>query len=268
MSSEPNQHRDTADPPQVDLQRFVVKLEAQFERLKAQVRQAQQLSTLGTAAAMIAHEVNNLLTPILGYAQAAEQADDPQLMKRALAVTIRNCQVLIAMSDRVLNVSAARSTTPESVNLRTAIDEARASLCRDLEKDGITFWAKVDDSLTVWADPLQLQQVLFNLFLNAREAMAPSHSGRLTVTAMPQGDSVVIAVRNTGAPIPAERLPHIFDALESSKSFDPHNSTRCTGLGLALCRDLIEENHGTIEATSDPTTGTTFTLTLPTQAPH
>jgi signal transduction histidine kinase len=263
MSSEPIENRKAASSSEAELQAHFAKLEAQFDRLRAQVRQAQQLSSLGTAAAMIAHEVNNLLTPILGYAQAAEQADDPQLMKRALAVTIRNCQVLIAMSDRVLNVSAARSTTPEAVNLRKVIEEARASLCRDLDKDGIRFSCQVDESVWVWADPLQLQQVFFNLFLNAREAMAPSHSGRLALTGMLHGDRVVIEVRNTGPAISAERLPHIFDALESSKSIDGHGPTRCSGLGLALCRDLIEENHGTIRAASDETAGTTFTLTLP-----
>ena len=265
MSGEPHHHAAGSDQAAGEVQRRFAHLEAQFERLKNQVRQAQQLSALGTAAATMAHEVNNLLTPILGYAQAAEGSGDAELMKRALGVTIRNSQVLIAMSERMLNISAARSARAQSVNVRSVVEGARASLCRDLAKDGITFALEAEESLSVWADPLQLQQVLFNLFLNAHEAMAPSHGGRLTVSARQDGGDVVIQVRNTGAPIPPELLPHVFDPLESSKSAARNSAARCSGLGLALCRDLMGDNGGRIDAASDPA-GTVFTLTLPGRA--
>ncbi|MDO8631503.1 MAG: ATP-binding protein [Phycisphaerales bacterium] len=273
-------------------------LSAQFDVLKAQVRQAQQLSSLGTAAAMIAHEVNNLLTPILSYADYALATDDAPLAKKALTVTARNTRMLIAMSERILELGAAKPQRRESVGVRQAVEEALASLCRDLFKDGITFEMKVDETLTVFADPLQLRQVLFNLFLNAREAMAPNHSGRLTVSAYQSRDrkgagggevrsekleersttasidnrsrptasgtidKVVIEIRNTGPPIPPELLPHIFEPFQTTKPVRRDGKSRCGGLGLALVRDLIEENDGTISVASDET-GTTFAITLP-----
>jgi len=180
LRTRPVESRVKANPTIED--RFI-QLSAQFDVLKAQVRQAQQLSNLGTAAAMIAHEVNNLLTPILSYADYALQCDDAQLAKKALTVTARNTRMLIAMSERVLELGAAKPQKRESVAVRQAVEDALASLCRDLSKDGISFELAIDESLTVFADPLQLRQVLFNLFLNAREAMAPNHSGRLSVSA-------------------------------------------------------------------------------------
>ena len=238
-------------------------LQEKFDVLKAQVRQAQQLSSLGTAAAIIAHEVNNLLTPILSYTKAALEAGDIELQKKALAVTVKHVQMLLAMSERVLEISAAKPAQREPISVRAAVEDAVASLCRDLSKDGIRFSIEADDSIKVRADGLQLQQVLFNLFLNAREAMAPSRSGRLAVSAERRGDRVVIEVHNTGPQIGADQLSHIFDPFNSSKSAAPEGRLRCSGLGLALCRDLIEENDGTIDVASSTETGTTFTLVLP-----
>ncbi len=255
------------DVPATAVETQLTELEENFDLLKAQVRQAQQLSSLGTAAAIIGHEVNNLLTPILSYAKAALEAGDVELHKKALTVTVKHVQMLLAMSERVLEISAAKPAQRESVSVGAAAKDAAASLCRDLSKDGIRFSIKVDDSIRVWADALQLQQVLFNLFLNAREAMAPSRYGRLTVSAERQGDRVDIEVSNTGEPIPPDRLSHIFDPFHSSKSATLEGCKRCSGLGLALSRDLIEENNGTITVTSNAETGTTFTLVFPVSGP-
>jgi signal transduction histidine kinase len=111
--------------------------------------------------------------------------------------------------------------------------------------------------------------VLFNLFLNAQEAMKGTHHGRLVVSASEQVEDgeragrVVIEVRNTGKTIPPELLPHIFDALASTKSVDADGAYRCSGLGLALCRDLVEENGGTIVVESQAPDGTAFVIGLP-----
>ncbi len=242
----------------------LAKLEEQLGLLKAQVRQAQQLASLGTAATTIAHEVNNLLTPIQSYAQAALNGNDDSLRVKALEVTLKGVKMLVGMADRVLAISAAKPAAREAVSVRTTAQEASASLCRDLQKDGIVFVVEADDALEVWADPLQLQQVFFNLFLNARGAMVAAHGGRLVVRGRREGDRVVIDVSDTGPGIAADLVDHIFDPLQSSKSKDPKRVQRCCGLGLALCRDLIEENAGTITVSSEPGAGTTFTIALPT----
>lgn len=240
------------------------RLTAQFEALKAQVRQAQQLASLGTAAATIAHEANNLLTPILSYADYALSNDDPEIMRKALAITAKNIRILVNMSERLLELNAASPTKRESVPVRLVVNDAIASLCRDLSKDGISLRMDIDDGLTAFADGLQLQQILFNLLLNAREAMIAESSGRMTISAWRvDEDRVAIRLNNTGPAIPADLLPHVFDPLATGKPAARNGRKRCGGLGLALCRDLIEENHGTISVASDASQGTTFTIVLP-----
>jgi len=274
MNRTPPVRRRTSDTPPVEvepeqpaqpapIESKLDALQGQLDKLKAQVRQAQQLAALGTAAATIAHEVNNLLTPIQSYAQKALQEDDRELDKKALTVTLKHVQMLTQMSERLLEIGAARSPNRETVSLRPVVNDAYASLCRDLTKDGIRFTVDVDDTLAVQADALQLQQVLFNLFLNAREAMVKNRDGKLYVSAVCQGQYVIIVVRNTGPVIPPDLLEHIFEPFQTSKPTRRNGQQRCGGLGLALCRDLIEENEGTIHVTSEEASGTTFTITLP-----
>lgn len=254
--------KQSADAPSVADQ--FSKLTAQFETLKAQVRQAQQLASLGTAAATIAHETNNLLTPILSYADYALSSDDPEVMRKALAITSKNIRILVHMSERLLELNAASPTKREAVPVRQVVNDALASLCRDLSKDRISLRIDIDDQLVAFADGLQLQQILFNLLLNAKEAMLVESSGRLTITAWQiDEDRVAIRLHNTGPAISPELLPHVFDPLATSKPAARNGRRRCGGLGLTLCHNLIEENHGSISVSSEPGQGTTFTIVLP-----
>lgn len=252
---------------EADVVAGIGKLEAQLDCLRAQVRQAQQLAGLGTAAATIAHEVNNLLTPILAYAQSAVDSNDDELKTKALRVTVKNVRLLVSMSERVLELSAATTSRAARVGVRRVVEDAMDSLCRDLSKDGIGFSLEVDESLTAWVDGLQLQQVLFNLLLNARSALAASRSGKIAVSAKREGDRVILAVHDTGPGVPAAMLGHLFDPLQTSKPTSRKGRSRCAGLGLALCRDLIEENGGTIGVTSEAGAGTTFMIVLPAKPP-
>ncbi|MFQ5415000.1 MAG: sensor histidine kinase [Phycisphaerae bacterium] len=251
------------DEPVRKLEAQLAGLDHKFAELTAQVRQAQQLSAMGIAAATMAHEFNNLLAPVLAYAQAALNCDDPALSKKALTATVNSTRMLVAMSDRILGLTAPKDMQLQQVGVVQAVNDAVAALCRDLTKDGIRLVVDVGDDVTAWSDPLQLQQVFFNLFLNAREAMAGAGSGRLTVAAEPDGDRVVIKVQDTGKGIAADRVDAIFDALSTSKAVtDGAARHRCCGLGLALCRDLVEEWGGRISVASEVGAGTTFTMVL------
>lgn len=271
--------------PRSSIEDQVLNLAAQLETLRTQVRQAQVVASMGTVAATIAHEVNNLLTPILAFAESALQGNDAALARKALEVTVRNSRMLISMSGRLLELAAPKPQQKEKTDVRLAVTDALSSLCRDVEKDGITFSMRVDEGLCVLADPHQLRQILFNLFWNAREAMAGTHSGRLAVAASRQhsdtatsrqigaltngngrivtSNHVVIEVRNSGPVIAPELLPNIFEPFQSSKPALRDGKLRCNGLGLALVRDLVRENDGNIEVTSNAQTGTTFRISLP-----
>ncbi|MBI4718800.1 MAG: HAMP domain-containing histidine kinase [Planctomycetes bacterium] len=261
-SSSSNPADDATGGAAGDVERHLDRLQRQLDGLRAQVRQAQQLAGLGTAAAMIAHEVNNLLTPIVSYTRYALNTDDTELHRKALRVTERNAAMLVAMADRVLGLTAASANTARMFAVAPVVQEAIASLCRDLSKDGITLQVNVDEELSAWGDPLHIQQVLFNVLLNARNAMSASHNGRLVIAGARGGETVQVTVRDTGPGIPDELLPYLFDPLQTSKPISGDGPRRCAGLGLALCRDLMTENGGTITAGRAESGGALFTLTL------
>lgn len=241
----------------------LARLEEQLGNLRVQVRQAQQLSVLGVGAVTLAHEIKNVLSSMLGYAQYARAKDDPELTRKALDVAINRVQVLESMSARLLRISAAKPAERELVNIRAALDAAVETMVRSLDKDAITLRIDVADSLSCISDALHLQQVFFNLILNAREALLPRGGGTIRVTAQCDGDDVVIRVTDNGGGIPPQELPYIFDPLHSTKPARGDRDARCRGLGLPLCRDIASENGGSLDVETAVGEGTTFVMRLP-----
>ncbi len=275
------------------LQEQFARLEQQFAQLREQTRQAQKLASLGTAAAMLAHEFNNLMTPVKGYAQYAIDAQDQELMDKALRITLKQIGIISAMSDRILGLAANEGQTVKKVNVAEAVADARECLIRDLSKDSIKLTVDVDSSLSVLANPQQLQQVFFNLLINARQAIK-SRGGRITIAAERVDEEfIAIRVSDTGCGMSADELENIFEAFYSTKGTPANGtasvgtsgtavaerarsasraktsaasdrpSTNGLGLGLALCRDIVEEHRGRITCESEPGEGTTFIIHLP-----
>ena len=267
MIQSPSVCERPAPNPTTTLEQHFTLLEQQITQLKLQVRQAQQLSNLGTIAALIAHEFNNVLCPMQSYASYALADGDPELTRKALERTISNSKVLKAMSERLLALGSAKTPEFEVIPLRQVIDEAVATLCRDLSKDRVRFKCEVDDQTRVWGDPLHLQQVFFNLLLNARAVLMKNGGGKLGISARAAADQVTVELSDNGPGIDPEIRDRIFDPLASTRAASPEGHKRCGGLGLALCKDIIEECGGTITADSTPGAGTTFTLTLRTGPP-
>ncbi len=236
------------------------KLQRDLQQLKLQLRHAQKLATLGTAAAMLAHEFNNIMTPIMGYAQFALNRKDPEMMVKALEITMTQAELARTMSQRILNMSADEPIAFGSVPLGDIIEGSSQALCRDLEKDGLQLKCDFEADIRVLADAKQLQLVFVNLFLNARDAMA-ERSGQITVSANVDDDRVVIRFTDTGPGVPADVIDRIFDPFFSTKNGQPGSGG--SGLGLALCHEIIEEHRGSISVESTPGNGTTFVISLP-----
>ena len=245
------------------LQTQIQRLEQQFDKLRQQVRQTQQLASLGTAAAMLAHEYNNLMTPAVGYARYAMDSDDPELMKKALGMTLKQGSIVSAMAERILGLAVHEAQSFQAVGLRAVVAEAVACMARDPAKDGITLRIDIDRNLNVRADEKQLTQVFFNLLLNARQSIV-GHNGRITVEAAPRdGESVVVRVRDTGCGIAPDILGSVFDPFVSTRKGGRDGRSKGSGLGLAICRDIVQEHRGTISVESEAGRGSTFTITLP-----
>ncbi len=240
----------------------VMQLQGELAQMHQQVRHAQKLASLGTAAAMLAHEFNNIMTPIVGYAQYALSSKDSALMTKALETTLRQTETALGMSERILGLARDEPVSFASVPLREVVDGAVACLCRDLTKDGITLSLNVASETKVRADARQLRQVFFNLLLNARDAIE-GRSGRITIDAAESDEGAVrITFCDTGCGIPRERLSSVFNTFVTSKAARNGNGMGGTGLGLAICREIIEEHGGSIGVQSSLGEGTTFTIIL------
>jgi len=245
------------------LQERLDDLADQFASLKAQLRQSQKLAALGTTAAMIAHELNNLLTPVLAYCREALDRGDVALMRTALAKTLDRTAAMRQMVDRVVGLARQSDTVIKAVQVRAVVEEAVGCLGRDLGKDNISVNIQIDPALACRANENQLLQVLFNLVTNARQAML-GRRGRLTVDAAARPDGFVeINVRDTGCGIPAQNLADIFDPFFSTKRSTDQPDRRGLGLGLSISKDIVEELGGRIEVGSEVGVGSTFTITLP-----
>ncbi len=243
--------------------RHLDRLQSDLTKLKQQLYHAQKLSALGTNAAMLAHEINNLLTPPMGYAKFALEQNDSALMAKALTVTVTQIDAVVAMTDRVLSMAADEPESRHSVKLLDAVQHAIQCLCRDVKKDGIALSVDIADDLTVRANQNQLEQVFFNLLLNARDALE-GRTGQITVQGRSvDDDTVQIDFTDTGTGIATEHLDAIFDDFFTTKNDPATGKKHGTGLGLSVCRDIIAEHRGTIAVQSTPGGGTTFSICLP-----
>lgn len=246
------------------LHRRIEDQQQQNNTLKSQLNQLQHLANMGTVSYMIAHEINNLLTPLKSYASLAmKNFDDKALCEKVLQKTIQNCERASNVMESMLSLANNQTQEKKNAELLTLIEEVFGCLCRDFTKDGITVEIDIAQDLTVWAIPVQIQQVLMNLVLNARQAML-THGGVLSIRAEEKNGVVEIEIRDTGTGIKPADLERIFDPFFTTKKDKKSTSENSgAGLGLAFCKRIIEEHDGFISVESQPAKGSKFSIILP-----
>ncbi len=247
----------------------LVQQQRRNEALEKDMVQLEALANLGSATAMIAHEINNLLTPLTNYAELSlKHLDDRELADRTLRRTAKNCRQAGKVMESILSLAKAGCGEKVETLLLPMVNAVFDCLCRDFTKDGITVEILVSEDLRVLASPVHLQQAIMNLVLNAREAMIP-HGGKLTISAQANSDGTLIKISDTGCGIEQSEIPRVFDTFFTTKhkkiagSASGEQSRTGTGLGLALCKKVIDAHGGTITVDSHPGKGTTFTISLP-----
>ena len=238
----------------------------QLSLLKEQITQSQRLATIGTISAVIAHEFNNILTPVVSYSQfaltsAQSEQPDMDLIRKALTKSFQGATKAGKVCASMLGLVRGESEST-SVTIQSLIDETLAVMARDPKKDGIALRLQIQPELAVCGDPVQLEQVLLNLLINARQAMA-GKTGSITIKAASTDEAVKLQVIDTGPGIAPQHLPRIFDPFFTTKVTARRGEPRGTGLGLAICREILDNHRGTIDVSSEVGKGTTFTLTLP-----
>jgi len=236
----------------------------QNEALKSQLVGLQHLANIGTVSHMIAHEMNNLLTPLKSYATfALDNPDDRALTEKALQKVAKSCGRVAKIMESMLALVSGETQEKQNARLLDLIDEIFICLCRDFAKDGITVDIRIPDDMTVYVIPVQIQQVLMNLILNARDAMLP-RGGVLTIRAAETVDTVVIEVADTGEGIDPADLASIFETFFTTKTDkDSPSEYSGAGIGLAFCKMIIDRHEGCISVESKHGHGSTFKIALP-----
>jgi signal transduction histidine kinase len=230
---------------------------AALNEAQAQLVRKDKLAMLGQLAGSVGHELRNPLGVMANAVYYLEMVQpEAQHDIREYHAILRT---QIALSERIvsdlLDFSRVRAPQMETVAVTRLVEDQLARL--PLAPDVQVRRALPGPDVTVRGDAVQIGQVLYNLLLNAVQAM--DGGGVLTVSARTDGDRVVVDVADTGPGIPPGFEQKIFDALFTTKA-------RGIGLGLAVSRSLAEANHGRLDVASRPGAGARFTLTLPSAA--
>ncbi|MGD9855820.1 MAG: sensor histidine kinase [Planctomycetaceae bacterium] len=244
------------------LQQENARLKAQVEALKAQVLQAQKLGSIGVLASSITHEFNNILTTVINYAKMGLRHRDNATREKSFDKILAAGQRASKITTGMLAYARARGDRRDPLSLVQILQDVLVLVEKDLQKHRVRLETSFLDDPYAEVNAGQVQQVLLNLIINGRQAM--KSGGTLTVTVRsnkPDGMGE-IAIRDTGTGIPAEMLRSIFDPFFSTKTADEQGRGG-TGLGLALCKDVIDSHHGRIRVESALGEGTCFTLRFP-----
>jgi two-component system cell cycle sensor histidine kinase/response regulator CckA len=241
------------------------------KRLEEELRQSQKMEAIGRLAGGVAHDFNNMLTVITGYASQLLTSVAEGHPARKAAEQIRNVGDQAAMLTRqLLAFSRKQILRPGHINLNEVLRALHDLLVR-LLGESIEVAVALDPKLsTVVADAGQIHQVILNLAINARDAMP--HGGRLTLTTanvsldetrahaegLPEGDYVTLSVTDTGVGMEARTRERLFEPFFTTK---PPGSG--TGLGLSMVFGIVQQSGGTIQVESEPRKGTTFRIFLP-----
>ena len=239
--------------------------------LEQQLRQAQKMEAVGRLAGGIAHDFNNLLMVISGYSEflLGQLGDDPTL--RGHAQEIANAAGrATSLTRQLLAFSRKQMLAPKIVDLNSVVTENVKMLTRLIGEDIDLVMVPGPDIGAVKADPGQIEQVIMNLAVNARDAMP--HGGKLTIETanvtldatyarfhapVKPGDYVMLAISDTGVGMDADTQAHIFEPFYTTKGL------KGTGLGLSTVYGIVKQSEGYIWLYSEAGKGTSFKIYLP-----
>ncbi len=241
------------------------------KRLEEQFRQAQKMESIGRLAGGVAHDFNNMLGVILGNLELALPRVDPSQPLHAELREIQDAAERSAVLTRQLLAFARRQpTAPKELDLNRAVTQMLPILQRMVGENVSIVVAQADGLWRVSVDPSQLDQILANLIVNARDAIADVGTVTITTTnciidpdyaahvAVTPGEYVRVAVGDNGCGMTAAVLEHVFEPFFTTKAVGVG-----TGLGLSTVYGSIRQNAGFVTVSSEPEVGTTFEFCLP-----
>jgi len=240
--------------------------------LEEQLYQAQKLESIGRLAGGVAHDFNNILSAINGYAELSLlKMDQNNPFRKDMSTILESGQRAARLTQQLLAFSRKQIIKQEQLNINNELKEINKMLSRLLGEDIEIETFYNEDIWPLKADRSQLEQVIINLAVNARDAMP--QGGKLTIETtnetldnsytkkyydMKPGNYIMLAITDNGQGMTEEVLEHIFEPFYTTKDM-----TKGTGLGLATVHGIIKQNGGEINVYSEPGKGTTFKIYFP-----
>jgi signal transduction histidine kinase len=210
----------------------------------------------------VAHDLRTPMTRLRGIAETALRSEDPVLLREALADCLEESDRVVAMLNTLMDISEAETGTMalrrEPTDLNDLVRQTVEMYEDVAEERGIQIETSAAPDLVADVDRNRLRQVLANLLDNAVKYTSPG--GRVEIRTVREGGTVIVQVKDTGAGIPPDELPRIWDRLYRG---DKSRSTRGLGLGLSLVRAIVQAHGGSVSVHSAPGEGATFVLRLP-----
>ena len=241
--------------------------ERAYTQVQMELAHANRVATMGQLSASIAHEISQPLGAALSYANAASHwldAQPPNLeeVRRGLGFIVESGVRASEVIDRIRALVKKTPPRKDRLEINEAILQVIALARNEMAKNGISVRTQLVDTLpAIQGDRVQLQQVILNLLINAAEAMSGMSEGPrelLISTAKTESEGVLVAVRDSGPGLAPESVDRLFESFYTTKPGG-------LGMGLSICRSIIEAHHGRLWATANTPHGAVFQFTLP---PH
>ncbi len=233
----------------------------ELQRLNEQFIRTEKLAAMGTLAAGVAHEVNNPLASISSLIQMMQSQNDlTDETRDRLKLISTQIERITQVTRDMTNFARSRPAAKRALDINTVVDASLRFASFDKAFQTLKIETDLASGLAqVYADGDQLQQVFLNLFLNARDAMPDG--GRLQIETSQQNGEVVVEISDSGTGIEEKASTKIFDPFFTTKP-----AGKGTGLGLAVCYGIITAHGGRIEVTPNNSSGTRFSIRLPSQS--
>jgi C4-dicarboxylate-specific signal transduction histidine kinase len=224
--------------------------------------QTQRLASLGFMVAGVCHDVSNPLAAVSSMVQIlqSKRGVSAETLTKGLASISSNIARVLAITKKLGDFSRVTGEVPTALEIDDAVEAAASLLRHSPSGESVAFRYAGAPGARVLARPSELQQVIFNVLLNAAQAM--QGAGCIEAAARLEGARVVLSVRDQGPGIPPEHLPRLFDPFFTTKQ--PGEGT---GLGLAISYEIVHELGGSMRAANHPQGGACFEVALPASAP-
>jgi two-component system, NtrC family, sensor kinase len=229
---------------------------------QAELVQSSKLAAVGTFAAGIAHEFNNLLAGMLGYAQLGLATNELETKNESLKVVVDTCKRGKSITSSLLTFSRRQEPRRELADLYEAVQGTLTLMEIELKKFSVVVERNINPVPFTICDAGQISQVFLNLLTNARDAMKPN-GGTLTVTLDNDEKQIRLTVKDTGTGIPESLRDKIFEPFVTTKGALGGSATPGTGLGLSVSYGIVQSHGGTFEVESEEGKGTIMTIYLP-----